>query len=122
MDSSGPTWMTPALLIKQATATPPGSARVQCSLICRAGLLEPWGFERIEPASTEGRIEARDDPREAGGEHGSEHHRRGEQGRPVAFRGHPLRHPDPQREPDHAAHAREQDGFGQELEEDVAAA
>src|SRR2546426_4413309 len=113
MDSSGPTWMTPALLIKQATATPPGSARVQCSLICRAGLLEPEGFDRIEPGSPEGRIEARDDPREAGGEHGSEHHRRGEEGRPVALRGHPLPHPAPPREPRHAPPPPEQDGLGQ---------
>src|SRR2546426_10155731 len=115
MDSSGPTWMTPALLIKQATATPPGSARVQCSLICRAGLLEPEGFDRIEPGSPEGRIEARDDPREAGGEHGSEHHRRGGQGRPVALRGPPLRHPHPPPAPPHPPPARRQDGLGQEL-------
>src|SRR5947208_957113 len=81
-----------------------------------AGLLEPEGFDGIEPGGAERRIETRDDASQAGGEHGSEHHRRGKQRRPIALRGHPLRDSDPERKPDRAAHAGKHHRLGEELE------
>src|SRR6266481_4169080 len=85
-------------------------------------LLEPEGLDGIQPRGAQSGIEARDDARQAGRQHGAEHHRWREQRGPVALGGHPLGDADPQAEADHAAHGGEQHRLGEELEEDVPAA